>query len=596
MITTKYFLSLLLFAGWFFVFVTSWSGNNGSGMSQHPFKSGGSGGFSSQMLPILSPLDDDEYDDGEEEEDDDDDYYHDDYYRGGQRQRRRRLRRQSSFSDNSKLITQCSLLKRTSRRNSNSDALVMDASRSSTPGLWPPWPLSLLKRDNNNQQGESTSSSDPGDDDNNNNNKRYVSAISSSSYPSMGALMLSYLRQRTRIWGRQLEEIGSQVWFNLPPTTPPLLILASIPKRVKVGEDPMTGEMITKLVFPIFSNPFARTIITFGLGMAVLSWSSQELKRKRKLTPIPMSIPYESVSRVFLPPFLPENLPELEVEALEEVLAAADKETKDKRSSTSSSLFGEGEDDDSNNMVSKVSPTIRKHINSIYETATSKPRKNFEYYRNEWKRGRMARKREVARIRRMRIYDELVALQALKRKAGNKKQQQQQQPSNGNEPVSYALVTGASEGIGRAIAVELARWEIPVVLVARNAEKLTALAYDLEACYGVKCCVLQADLSQIDAAEKVYEVTTRAGIPIDILVNNAGVAYEGLAVDMNPADIERMILLNTVTYAKLSQLYGADMKRRRRGRILMVSSMAGLCIASPNTVGYVSNGTCLYVM
>ena len=425
-----------------------------------------------------------------------------------------------------------------------------------------------------------------------NNNKRYVSALSSSAYPSMGALMFSYLRQRTRIWGRQLEEIGSQVWFNLPPTTPPLLILASIPKRIKVGEDPMTGEIITKLVFPIFSNPFARTVITFGLGMAVLSWSSQELKRKRKLTPIPMSIPYESVSRVFLPPFLPENVPELEVEALEEVLAAAPrrkKRTINNRQS-SSSLFGEGEedDDDSNNMLSKVSPKIRKHINSIYETATSKPRKNFEYYRNEWKRGRMARKREVARIRRMRIYDELVALQALKRKAGTKKKQQQPSLNNNSNEPAFALVTGASEGIGRAIAVELARWEIPVVLVARNAEKLTALAYDLEACYGVKCCVLQADLSQIDAAEKVYEATTRAGIPIDILVNNAGVAYEGLAVDMNPADIERMILLNTVTYTKLSQLYGADMKRRRRGRILMVSSMAGLCNASPNTVCFVS--------
>jgi hypothetical protein len=84
MITTKYFLSLLLFAGWFFVSVTSWSGNNGSGASQHPFKSCGSGGFSSQMLPILSPLDDDEYDDGEEEEEDDDDYCYDDYCRGGQ--------------------------------------------------------------------------------------------------------------------------------------------------------------------------------------------------------------------------------------------------------------------------------------------------------------------------------------------------------------------------------------------------------------------------------------------------------------------------------------------------------------------------------
>ncbi|OEU07820.1 NAD(P)-binding protein, partial [Fragilariopsis cylindrus CCMP1102] len=127
-----------------------------------------------------------------------------------------------------------------------------------------------------------------------------------------------------------------------------------------------------------------------------------------------------------------------------------------------------------------------------------------------------------------------------------------------------ALVTGASKGIGRAIAVELARWEIPMILVARDVEKLSNLAYDLEACYGVKCCVLGADLSKMDAAERIHEATTEAGISVDILVNNAGIASEGLAVDAKTSDIEKMIMLNSLTYAKLSQLYGQDMKKKRR--------------------------------
>lgn len=55
---------------------------------------------------------------------------------------------------------------------------------------------------------------------------------------------------------------------------------------------------------------------------------------------------------------------------------------------------------------------------------------------------------------------------------------------------------------------------------------------------------------------------------------------------MTPSDIERMVVLNTLSYAKLAQLYGQDMKKKRRGRILMVSSMAGLCSASPNTAVY----------
>ena len=432
--------------------------------------------------------------------------------------------------------------------------------------MWPPWPLSLLQRSNEDNESETSTK---GDGDTN------TSSPSSNDYkyPSTAMLMFAYFRQRLRIWSRQCEEIGSQVWTNLPPALPPLILIASVPRRI-VTEDPSTGQAITKRIFPVFSNPLMRSMIAFGLGFAVLSWSQQELKRKRKLTPLPLAIPYESVSRVFLPPFLPEDVPEPELEALDKVVAAT--------SADGNEGFGENADEDNDSMLSKLSPKIRKHMNDLYATAAN-PQKNVQYYFQEWKRGRLARKREAAKIRRLHVFDELVALQALKRKAAAK--------SSGkgrSKPLAtgYALVTGASEGIGRAIAVELARWEIPVILVARNADKLTSLAYDLEACYGVKCCVLKADLAEIDAAEKIHDVTTKAGITVDILVNNAGIAFEGLAIDMTPSDVERMVLLNSVTYAKLCQLYGKDMKRRRRGRILNVSSMAGLCNASPNTAVY----------
>ncbi|KAL3922954.1 MAG: hypothetical protein SGILL_001925 [Bacillariaceae sp.] len=431
--------------------------------------------------------------------------------------------------------------------------------------MWPPWPLSLLQSSNGN---ESESNKQQGDGDSPTSAVLYE-------YPSTASLMLSYLRQRFRIWTRQMEEIGAQVWTNLPPAIPPLILLSCIPRKIMV-EDPATGQEITKRVFPVFSNPLARSMIAFGLGFAVLSWSQQELKRKRKLTPLPLAIPYESVSRVFLPPFLPEDVPEPELEALDKVVAA----TNAKGDQSFEGDEGEEESDDS--MLSKVSPKIRKHMSDLYATA-SNPQKNIQYYLKEWKRGMSARKREAAKIRRLRVFDELIALQALKRKAAAKNRGK---GSTTPPATGFALVTGASEGIGRAIAVELARWEIPLVLVARNLDKLTSLAYDLEACYGVKCCVLRADLAEIDAAEKIHEVTKKAGITVDILVNNAGIAFEGLAVDMTPSDVERMVILNSVTYAKLCQLYGLDMKRRRRGRILNVSSMAGLCTASPNTAVY----------
>lgn len=57
-------------------------------------------------------------------------------------------------------------------------------------------------------------------------------------------------------------------------------------------------------------------------------------------------------------------------------------------------------------------------------------------------------------------------------------------------------------------------------------------------------------------------------------------------MDANPSDIEQMIMLNALSYTKLSSLYGQEMKKRRRGRILMMSSMAGLCNAAPNTAIY----------
>jgi short-subunit dehydrogenase len=429
--------------------------------------------------------------------------------------------------------------------------------------MWPPWPISLFQR---NHDQEAESSDKEGDEGFNPSS----ASVTEYEYPSTAMLMLAYLRQRMRIWSRQCEEIGSQVWMNLPPALPPLILMASIPRKI-VTEDPRTGQEITRRIFPVFSNPLARSMIAFGLGFAVLSWSQQELKRKRKLTPLPLAISYESVSRVFLPPFLPEDVPEPELEALDKVVAATNADGDEAN-----------EEEENDNMLSKVSPKIRKHISELYATA-SNPHKNIQYYLQEWKRGRLARKREAAKIRRLRIFDELVALQALKRKAAAKHRGKVQSTTS---ETGYALVTGASEGIGRAIAVELARWEIPVLLVARNADKLMSLAYDLEACYGVKCCVLKADLSEIDAAEKIHEVTTKAGITVDILVNNAGIAYEGLAVDMTLSDVERMIILNSITYAKLCQLYGSDMKRRRRGRILNVSSMAGLCNASPNTAVY----------
>jgi len=469
---------------------------------------------------------------------------------------------------------------------------IRDASsKTITTSMWPPWPISVIQRN----KIESSSSSTNLDTTNLGRKEQNVH-----NFPSMGALFFAYARQQTRIRIRQVQEVGSQIWYNLPPSIPPLILLSSIPRRrVKVWEgkavvDLASSETTLRRI-PLFSEPI-RSFVLYGLGFSILSWSNQELQRKRKLTPLALPAmnkdKKQCVSRVFLPPFLPEDATEPEIHAL---LLSAEGELDINNAvgydnNVSNHLIGG--DDDEQNVLSRVSPKMRNHLSSIYETTTATPKRILQYKYSDWLKSRATRKREVAKIRHNRVFEELVALQALKKRQAASKTKRKGRSNNAVDNITmieeerFALVTGASKGLGRAIAVELARWEIPLVLVARDVQKLAKLAYDLEACYGVKCCVLGADLSKMDAAEKIHEATTAAGISVDILINNAGIASEGLAVDTKTDDIEQMVMLNSLTYAKLSQLYGRDMKKKRRGRMLMMSSMAGLCTASPNTAIY----------
>ena len=351
--------------------------------------------------------------------------------------------------------------------------------------------------------------------------------------------MQAYFKERTRIGIRQCKEVCSTLYFHLPPALPPFVLLASIPQRVIVEEGG------SRNMIPLLSNPFARTIALSGLGFAVMSWAHMELHRKRKLTPL--LIPHqESVSKVFLPPFLPQEEAEPEIDALESSASGGGEESSnDVKNSSGKSIVEETYDN-------LLNPKLRKHLADLYESVP-KPDRSFPSVWKEWKRSRALRKRESAKVRRATIFDELVALQAIKRKSERLRRNVQGKKGGESKAMGYALVTGASQGIGRAIAVELARWEIPAVLVARDVDKLISLAYDLEACYGVKCIVLPADLSEKDAAEKIHKTTSDNGIVVDILVNNAGIALEGLSVDTSTSDLERMLMLNTMTYAVSSK-------------------------------------------
>jgi uncharacterized protein len=137
-----------------------------------------------------------------------------------------------------------------------------------------------------------------------------------------------------------------------------------------------------------------------------------------------------------------------------------------------------------------------------------------------------------------------------------------------------ALVTGASSGIGEALARRFARAGFDLVLVARGADKLQALARALEATHDIGVKVAPADLSQPDAAQKLGAAMKRARRTIDVLVNNAGVLEHGSFVDVPAKRHRELIALNVTGLTDMLAQFVPGMVARGRGRVLNVASIA----------------------
>src|SRR5580692_2475838 len=91
----------------------------------------------------------------------------------------------------------------------------------------------------------------------------------------------------------------------------------------------------------------------------------------------------------------------------------------------------------------------------------------------------------------------------------------------------WALVTGASAGIGAALAEELARGGTNLVLTARRRERLDQLAQKLTTAYKIQTKIFVADLTQADAPEEIFQFTKGQGIEVELLINNAGFGAYG---------------------------------------------------------------------
>lgn len=137
-----------------------------------------------------------------------------------------------------------------------------------------------------------------------------------------------------------------------------------------------------------------------------------------------------------------------------------------------------------------------------------------------------------------------------------------------------ALITGASSGIGEALARCFAQAGHDLVLVARSADKLAALAQALSAEQGVRAWVEPADLSQPDAAAQLAATLRRKRRRIDVLVNCAGVLSQGSFAAMKPAVHAQMIDLNIAGLTAMLAHLLPPMVARGSGRVLNVASIA----------------------
>ncbi|MFY9780280.1 MAG: SDR family oxidoreductase [Candidatus Baltobacteraceae bacterium] len=142
------------------------------------------------------------------------------------------------------------------------------------------------------------------------------------------------------------------------------------------------------------------------------------------------------------------------------------------------------------------------------------------------------------------------------------------------EARGFALITGASGGIGAEFARVFAREGWNLVLVARDGEKLDRLSYECGLRHGVQVKTVAKDLAQWGAAEALFDAVRAENIAVEALVNNAGFATYGLFKDTPLADERQEIALNVVTLTELTKLFLRPMLAAGRGRILNVASTA----------------------
>jgi 3-oxoacyl-[acyl-carrier protein] reductase len=138
-----------------------------------------------------------------------------------------------------------------------------------------------------------------------------------------------------------------------------------------------------------------------------------------------------------------------------------------------------------------------------------------------------------------------------------------------------ALITGAGKGIGKAIALALAKEGVNIILVARTQEEIDSVAAKVRS-LRVKALAITADVADINSVNNAVEKALAEFGTIDILINNAGIAAFGKFLELEPTDWERIIQVNLMGTYYVTRAVLPNMIERQTGDIINISSTAGL--------------------
>ena len=148
--------------------------------------------------------------------------------------------------------------------------------------------------------------------------------------------------------------------------------------------------------------------------------------------------------------------------------------------------------------------------------------------------------------------------------------------------MSYAIVTGASAGIGKEIAIQLAERGHDIILTARRENRLQELASEIRSRYQVNVDYIAADLAEVDAPDQIHEFCKNNNYDVEILINNAGYGLPKPFHEVPMEDEEKSLRVLAISVIALTKKFVPDLLARGGGKVMIVSSVASF--APPSAI------------